>query len=1099
MSKKFISTSNRISRKFSKIITPDLEIVLPPAPVITNVGSISGSPLVGQTLSLTGFTYTGTGTVTYQWKRDAVNISGATNSTYTLTFNDDLTNISVLVTVSNSQGNDQDTATGVDVTFAAPTSLGDFSQTITQNTLTTIYYDSRVEIQGDPNLDYCTCTLSSGTIPTGMSISGLVLTGTPTTPQVAAPVTLRYTNSGGFVDVTCNITVEEQIIAPTITSAGTITQSIIGQSSAISGFAYDGSTGTTTYQWKLNGSNISGATSSTYTPIESEDGGLLTCQITVTNSADSDTSTTASSSIVYAAPQSSGNISSTLTEDVAGSIDYTTQVSVSGDADLSGGTWSVQSGTIPAGMTRTGGVISGTPTTPQTSSDLTLRYTNSGGFVDVTCSIVVSSSGMAPTITNVGTISGTGNAGSVLTISGTTWDETGTPTYQWVGSSSGNISGATDTSFVVPPELSGEDIDCSVTVTNSYGSDNAVASGPTCNLVEVPIQFSTSDKSATVTLSDGNTAASMSSNSLACVRSSVGFDDTVGNFYFELSWPATAIVSTAYIGVSDPTSALTANSNADDKDYITFVAFDGRYNSRAGSAFTGGITPNLTGGDTVRIAVVTTGVMRTMCVGTSAGWVLGDPDVDPENGLVLPKTGPLKIHCCPRSANATVFKLRTATSDLNFACPTTCAPAARVLGFRQHTSADEADAIVDRLGINGHFANGGTGWQNDTDWHTPLSDLGIRYLRTNTSGSSVTYGLMLNFPNIDYLVLGAPKTGTPVPTFPTTNMNNGWNATITNVGASRLIGVEGGNEVNDGAATGWEGRTNTASAQVKALRDADAPGIPMLTPSVHRRSTAAMQALEADVAQDTYSTIANIHVYSGAAKEVSYTDNATNAIAPYTIVSDVKIGYSIGDALRIWGLNDFWVTEFGTQQQGIGAAASGFIGNDTAAKYLLRQICGMYSLGASKYFIYSLFDDVGVNKYGLLSASDGENYVKRPTYHAVQRLIDILEDPGVSHVTDDIDIFLTGDVSNIASLVFQKRDGTRYLVLYQQALSWNDTTHTAISVPPINVEVAIASKAASVTKWEPSLSASSSSVGTNIYSWTAPVKDEVSIYEIEMA
>ena len=179
------------------------------------------------------------------------------------------------------------------------------------------------------------------------------------------------------------------IAAPVITSAGTIGGAVIGSTATLSGVAYDGSPATLSYQWKLDGVNISGATAADYSPIEADDGGSLTCTITATNEADADTATTPAVTVTYSAPAQSGPFVAALTQNSAGSIDYAARVTVSGDADLSGVTWSVQSGTVPAGMTRTGGVVSGTPTSTQSVAALVLRATNSGGFVDVSCDVSV--------------------------------------------------------------------------------------------------------------------------------------------------------------------------------------------------------------------------------------------------------------------------------------------------------------------------------------------------------------------------------------------------------------------------------------------------------------------------------------------------------------------------------------------------------------------------------------------------------------------------------------------------------------------------------------------------------------------------------------
>lgn len=78
------------------------------APVNTVAPVISGTAVVGQTLSTTDGTWTGipTPTYSYQWYRGATLISGATNSTYTLVQDDagNTSNIKCVVTATNSAG-----------------------------------------------------------------------------------------------------------------------------------------------------------------------------------------------------------------------------------------------------------------------------------------------------------------------------------------------------------------------------------------------------------------------------------------------------------------------------------------------------------------------------------------------------------------------------------------------------------------------------------------------------------------------------------------------------------------------------------------------------------------------------------------------------------------------------------------------------------------------------------------------------------------------------------------------------------------------------------------------------------------------------------
>jgi hypothetical protein len=78
----------------------------PAAPSNTVAPAITGSPVVGQLLTCSTGTWTGTPviTYTYQWKRNGVNIGGATSSTYTLVQADasNTANIKCTVTATNA-------------------------------------------------------------------------------------------------------------------------------------------------------------------------------------------------------------------------------------------------------------------------------------------------------------------------------------------------------------------------------------------------------------------------------------------------------------------------------------------------------------------------------------------------------------------------------------------------------------------------------------------------------------------------------------------------------------------------------------------------------------------------------------------------------------------------------------------------------------------------------------------------------------------------------------------------------------------------------------------------------------------------------------
>lgn len=87
------------------------------APVNTVAPVISGTNVVGSTLSSTTGTWTGTPTITYtyQWKRNGSNIASATSSTYTLVQADATFTITCAVTATNVAGSAEATSNALTI------------------------------------------------------------------------------------------------------------------------------------------------------------------------------------------------------------------------------------------------------------------------------------------------------------------------------------------------------------------------------------------------------------------------------------------------------------------------------------------------------------------------------------------------------------------------------------------------------------------------------------------------------------------------------------------------------------------------------------------------------------------------------------------------------------------------------------------------------------------------------------------------------------------------------------------------------------------------------------------------------------------------
>jgi len=94
-------------------------VLVAQAPQNTVLPTISGNLQVGQVLTTTNGTWTGTATIvyTYQWQRNGANISGATSQTYTIVTADIGTNVTCRVTATNI-------VTSVSVETASVTPVG---------------------------------------------------------------------------------------------------------------------------------------------------------------------------------------------------------------------------------------------------------------------------------------------------------------------------------------------------------------------------------------------------------------------------------------------------------------------------------------------------------------------------------------------------------------------------------------------------------------------------------------------------------------------------------------------------------------------------------------------------------------------------------------------------------------------------------------------------------------------------------------------------------------------------------------------------------------------------------------------------------------
>jgi hypothetical protein len=85
---------------------------------------------------------------------------------------------------------------------------------------------------------------------------------------------------------------------------------------------------------------------------------------------------------------------------------------------------------------------------------------------------------------------------------------------------------------------------------------------------------------------------------------------------------------------------------------------------------------------------------------------------------------------------------------------------------------------------------------------------------------------------------------------------------------------------------------------------------------------------------------------------------------------------------------------------------------------------------------------------GLLRADGTE----KPAFLALERLASLLADPGVAHLPGSLPYRLHGSTT-LHHLLLHNRSGRFFVVLWQDAVSWDPATASEIAVPDLPIEL----------------------------------------------
>jgi hypothetical protein len=485
--------------------------------------SISGQPVSqsipsGETATFS-VTAKGTGPLSYQWSKNGTAISGATSTSYTTpaeTTSDNGAQFSVVV--GNSTGSVISNTATLTVT-PAPVAPSITTQPANQTTLAGQTATFSVTANGTSPLSYQ--WWKNGTAISGAT-SASYTTSAETTSDNGAIFSIVVSNSAGSVTSNnARLTVNPDPVAPSIASQPASQTITAGQTATFSVTA----SGTTplSYQWRKNGTAVSGATSSSYTtPAETTGDNGAQFSVVISNSAGSATSNSAVLT-VNAAPVAPSITTQPASQTITAGQTATFSVTASGTAPLSY-QWQ-KNGVAISGATST------SYTTPaETTSDNGAQFSvvvgNSAGSATSNSAVLtVNAAPVAPSITTQ-PASQTITAGQTATFS-VTASGTAPLSYQWNKNRTA-ISGATSSSYTTPAETTGDNgAQFSVVISNSAGNATSNAAALTVNSTTFLLSASPTSlnfgnintgasRTLAFTLSDaGNSAVSISNVSIS--------------------------------------------------------------------------------------------------------------------------------------------------------------------------------------------------------------------------------------------------------------------------------------------------------------------------------------------------------------------------------------------------------------------------------------------------------------------------------------------------------------------------------------------------------------------------------------------------------
>ncbi|UYZ62044.1 RICIN domain-containing protein [Hymenobacter weizhouensis] len=402
-------------------------------------------------------------------------------------------------------------------------------------------------------------------------------------------------------------------------------------------------------------------------------------------------------------------------------------------------------------------------------------------------------------------------------------------------------------------------------------------------------------------------------------------------------------------------------------------------------------------------------------------------------------------------------------------------------------AAKPADSFVESIGVNTHWSY--PSYSNYAGLKQKLSESGIRYIRDSSyPGNFDKYNELYSAHGIrTNVLLGRRLPGDWPQPLDLGQIGTELSSVKSGITTAAVASLEAPNEYDLSHGSGesdWVGKIQqyTKDTYAKAKADATLKNLPLLGPSLTSGS-----AYSRVGNMDPWIDYVNLHPYQSDRHPGSggWGDDGYGSIYWHR---------KYGATLQSSSGKPTQATECGYHND----LANDGLSEEAAGKYTARMYAEFFRTGFSvRSFKYELLNQgTGYKEdvFGLLR----NDLTEKPSFRAVKNLISVLSDKGTAFTPGSLNYTLTGNTNNVRQLLFQKRNGDFYLMLWLEVPSWDVNANKDLYPAAQTVTLTLPGTIKSATKYELSNNSDLSTAAVSISGGavTLSVSDKVMIVKL---